>query len=39
MTAITDDFMREQMAQTRGYTIVILRGTDKLRQLDAAKIV
>ncbi len=39
MADITDEYMREQMARTRGYTIVILRGTDKLRQPDAAKIV
>ena len=39
MTAITDDFMRERIAQTRSYTVVILHGTDKLKQPDAMKIV
>lgn len=39
MNSITDEFMREMLAKTRSYTVVILRATPKRRDPGADKIV
>ena len=36
---ITDDYMREMIGRTKGYTVVILRGTPKLADPAAQAIV
>ncbi len=39
MTAITDEYMREMIAKTRSYTIIILRMTEKRSQPGADRII
>ena len=39
MTTITDDMMRERIAQTKSYTVVILRKTTKYGEPDTDKII
>src|SRR6266851_1792096 len=39
MTTITDEFMHEMMAKTKPYTILILRGTEKLAEPGAKEII
>ncbi len=39
MTLITDEYMREMIAKTRSYTLVILRSTEKRSQPGADRIV
>jgi hypothetical protein len=39
MTTITDDYMRQMMAQTRDYTVLILRKGPKYGQPGAEKII
>jgi hypothetical protein len=38
-TTITDDYMREMMPKAREYVVVILRGTEKLREPGAERVV
>ena len=39
MTAITDDFMRQAIASTKGYTAVILRKGPDYNRSDAGQII
>ena len=39
MTDITDDFMRERLGQSKGYTLVLLRATPGRQMPDADAIV
>ena len=39
MNTITDEFMRERIAQAKNYTLVILRATEKRKEPGADKIV
>jgi hypothetical protein len=39
MTTITDDMMRERISQTKSYSVVILRKTEKYQEPGTDKIV
>ena len=39
MTTITDAYMRDMLAKTRSYVVMILRGTNKLNEPGAEAIV
>lgn len=39
MAEITDEFMRERLTQTKAYTLVLLRKTEKLVRPDADPII
>lgn len=39
MTVITDEYMREMIAQTRPYCVVILKVTSKRREEEVEKII
>jgi hypothetical protein len=39
MSTITDEFMRERIAQAKNYTLVILRATEKRKEPGVDKIV
>ena len=36
---ITDEFMKEMMLKTKGYTIVILKATEKIKEPGTEKII
>ena len=39
MTTITDAYMRDMLAKTRGYVVVVLRGTHRLNEPGAEAII